>query len=160
MTESYTYRANLGHDGTEHISEDLLRDLGFKWHYVERSPRHWVLWIGQAIPHRYGMSPDDFGVELGRSFVPDNSPWSLWFRADYAGRYSRFLFCRDVTHLGDLALIVEAIIGRPWRRHDILYGQLWEPEQANRLRAEDDRLDLRIARDIEKREDAKGGETA
>lgn len=150
-----TMRANLGHDGTEQLSEDLLRDIGFKWHEVERSPRHWMLWIGRAIPHRYGMSPDDFGIELAQMTAGEGS-WSLWFRADYAGRYSRFLFCRDVMHLGDLVAIVEAIIGRPWRKSEVLYGQLWGPEQAERLRAEHDRLDLWIARDVERREDAKG----
>lgn len=35
------------------ITEDWLRDCGFKWEQHERQPaKHWVLWIGVAWSRR------------------------------------------------------------------------------------------------------------
>jgi len=52
------------------ITEEWLKENGFKWHDVERSGKHWLLWIGSAIAknrsHSRTSSYDDFGIELSK----------------------------------------------------------------------------------------------
>ncbi|MHB9110422.1 MAG: hypothetical protein ACYDCO_25500 [Armatimonadota bacterium] len=130
---------------TEPITEEWLRAAGFKWHEVERSPcKHWVLWIGWAQPRRMLQSAEDLGVELTKH-TPESEEWMLFVRADYSGRYSRFLFMRDVTAIGQLTRFIECLTDTPFDPANALYGALRTPEQAARLRAEADWLDVRIA---------------
>jgi hypothetical protein len=125
---------------------EWLRANGFKYEDVERSGRHWLLWIGRAIPDEDRMMDSDgFGIEITpRSF--DSERRMMFLRADYAGRYSRFLFCRAVMP-DDIVRIIEAII-HPHKMTECQtgYGFLAPPDQVRRMEQERERLDLRIAR--------------
>jgi hypothetical protein len=129
---------------------EWLRYNGFKYEDVERSGRHWLLWIGQAIPdpHRTTCA-NDYGVEIAPNLWCDSSR-SMFFRADYAGRYSRFLFCRNVTP-EDIRRIIEAIIfPNKMAECQTGFGFLATPKQAARMKQESEDLHLRIAREYAK----------
>lgn len=132
----------------EVITEYWLRAAGFKWTQADRQPfKHWTLWIGDAIPRireAGTSSPDNFGVELSQA---DNLGvcWLMWLRADYAGRYDRFLFARDVVMTSQVTSLIEALTDRPFEPRDSLYGEYRSHEQAERMRRDAERMDLRIA---------------
>lgn len=132
------------------ITEDWLKENGFKWHEVERSGKHWLLWIGNCIAERPGKnyrvnSYDDFGIELSR-WMPKENAWAVFYRADYAGRYSRFIYVRDVWEVEQLIRLIEAVTDIPFDKANAWYGNLLKPEQAERLRAEEaKRLDRTMA---------------
>jgi hypothetical protein len=121
------------------ITEDALRAAGFKWLEVERSDRHWLLWIGNATDGSF----DDLGIEL----CPNrDGEWYCWLRADYAGRYSRFIHVRHLRSMEDVAALFAGLTGSPWNPENHLYGLAHTSERAEILRVEADRLDRRIAR--------------
>jgi hypothetical protein len=131
------------------ITEEWLKENGFKWHEVERSGTHWLLWIGSAIAEKrtYGRtsSYDDFGIELSK-FNDKQDVYGCFFRADYAGRYTRFIFCRDMWEPEHVTQLIEALTGFPFDKACAMYGSYRRPEQAARLRELDEtRLDRRIA---------------
>lgn len=130
------------------ITEEWLKENGFKWHDVDRSGKHWLLWIGSAIAENrsYGRtsSNDDFGIELSK-FIDKEEVWGCFFRADYAGRYTRFIFCRDVWEPEHVTQLIEALTGFPFDKTCAMYGFYLRPEQAAHLRELDqNRLDHRI----------------
>lgn len=135
---------------SEPITEDLLRANGFKWEQGDRQPtKHWLLWLGRAclIPDGANVfqgDSGDLGIELAFSAL-DGPFCYCWIRSDFAGRYSRLLHVRRMTRWDEVTTLISALTGRPWNRGDVLYGQLWSPEDAQRLRAESERLDRRIA---------------
>lgn len=144
---------------TEPITEDWLKAAGFKWHEFERQgAKHWLLWLGEALPARdqdatFANSYDDLGIELSRG--RRDEAWFCWLRADYAGRYTRFLHIRYLSTAAELVTLIEALIGAPFDPANAMYGILRWPERAARLRAEDERLDRRLMRshshnDVEK----------
>ncbi len=133
---------------SELITEDWLRDSGFKWEQLERQPsKHWLLWIADAcidpVERRMFSSHDDLGIELAKD--DRESWWYCWIRADFGGRYSRFLHVRHVTKISEVIAIIEALTGRKFEPSDCLRGSFRVPEVAARMRADSDRLDRRIA---------------
>lgn len=130
------------------ITEDWLRECGFKWEQLDRQPsKHWLLWIADAcidpVEKRMFSSPDDLGIEL--AYEARESWWFCWLRADFAGRYSRLLHVRHITKRAEVIEIVEALTGRSFVPSDSMYGSLRSPETAARMKLENDRLDQRIA---------------
>lgn len=127
------------------LTEEWLSAAGFKWDNVERSPyRHWILWTGHCLPRERTLwGHDDFGIELTKRDEA-GSAFLCWFRADYCGRYCRFLFVRELATVGQLKWLIEAITDIPFDPANCLYGSLHRPEEAKRLREEADRLDRRI----------------
>lgn len=126
------------------ITEDWLRDCGFKWEQHERQPhKHWLLWIGGACveSHKgWRRDHDSLGIELSA----DDRGWMCWLRSDIAGRYSRLLYIRTVYRQSDVEAIVQALTGCPVNWRNSLYGALRSPEDAARLYEERMRLDQRI----------------
>lgn len=133
------------------ITEDWLRASGFKWEQLDRQPsKHWLLWIASACidPHERRMfaSSNDLGIELAFS-EPEPSYWFCWVRADYAGRYSRFLHVRHMLYQDEVVRLIEAMTGREWQADDAMYGALHAPEYAKRLRQQSEELHQRMARE-------------
>lgn len=128
------------------ITEEWLKETGFKWHEIERSvSKHWILWIGSAIaeskPYGRTSSYEDFGIELSR-FQKETDVWGVFYRADYAGRYSRFIYCRDVWERGQLLRLIEALTDEPFDVQNVLHGCLYRPATAAHYRRQDEgRLD-------------------
>lgn len=87
--------------------------------------------------------PDDLGLEV----APTNGKfeeWFCWFRSDTAGRYHRFIHLRHLRTQKELTAIISALIGYEFKAENALYGSLANPKQAERLRKEYERLDLRM----------------
>jgi hypothetical protein len=139
------------------ITEEWLRETGFKWEQLERQPsKHWILWLAAAcidpVERRAFASNDDLGIELAAGDQCE-AWWYCWLRADYAGRYSRFLHVRHVTEISEVVAIIEALTGRKWDAADCMYGSFHPPEIAARFREENKRLDRAIAADWGDRND-------
>ena len=92
------------------ITEAWLSQVGFKWHSIERSPsKHWLLWCG-ALTGRAFESFEDLGIELSLDTSPvDSGFFYCWLRADYSGRYSRFLHIRHMRYQREVIRLIEAI---------------------------------------------------
>lgn len=146
-------------NGQRIITEEWLTEIGFKWFDVERSGKHWILWIGDCLPsnpyHGRTNSRDDFGIELSK-FNNDEDVWSIFYRADYAGRYTRFIYVRDVWTRAQLIGLIEAIIGIPFEKDNAMYGNLFSPQQMARIKAEEKhRIDRQMALERRWRSDEK-----
>lgn len=139
------------------ITEDWLKSIGFKWHQLDRQPsKHWLLWIGGAAENenRFQCS-EDLGIELAWSGwhnsagqvsgFPDE--WHCWLRADSAGRYHRFIHIRHLKTRRDLLTLIHGLIGRAFQPEDCFYGILHTPDQAEKIRRDNDRLDKKLLRD-------------
>lgn len=127
------------------ITEEWLKEIGFKWFDVERSGKHWLLWLGSSIAKKTkyrSQSFDDFGLELSRISEKEDG-WMVFFRADYAGRYTRFIYCRDVSEQGELTGLIEALTGFPFSVENSMYGQYYTPERADYFRKMDEERDDR-----------------
>lgn len=137
------------HVGDLPITEEWLKEVGFKWHQIERQPdKQWCLWMGRCIDHPDNWSsPEDFGIEIcaGAYSGPGRSPrWFCWFRGDSAGRYHRFIHVRHLSTQAEVIHIIEALSGREWKPENHIYGQLLCQVCADRWRKEQERLDLRV----------------
>ena len=138
------------------ISEAWLKEVGFKWHQLDRQPsKHWLLWLGEAAAGdgRY-TSFEDIGIEVAdmryKNSAGDtvgDTAWFVWFRGDSGGRYHRFIHVRHMRWQHELIKLVEAISGQDWNPANHLYGSVRSPERAARLREEDQRLDRRLLRE-------------
>lgn len=118
------------------ITEDWLRSVGFKWHQLDRQPdKQWLLWLGDAISRTY----DDLGLEL--------APCRPLERADYSGRYSRFVHIRKMKTQDEVIRLIEALTCQLWDPENHWYGALRKPEDADRLKEEYDRLDRKMVRE-------------
>lgn len=143
------------------LSEDWLKTVGFKWHEFERQGgKHWLLWLGDVVRDGNGFScTEDLGVEVasGRDLS-----WFCWLRADYAGRYSRFLHLRSLRTRRDLAEVIVGVTGVEFDPSCCWYGSLLTPERAEAARRDAERLDRRMLREgsawrnVEK-DDTRGG---
>lgn len=154
------------------ITEAWLKDVGFKWHQLDRQPsKHWLLWLGRAVAGD-GISftlHDDIGIEVAdmryRNSAGDvvgRDAWFVWFRGDAGGRYHRFIHLRHMRWQHELIKLVEATSGQDWNPENHRYGMVLTPAQAERARQDDERLDRRMLRDgypwseVEK-DDSRGG---
>jgi hypothetical protein len=125
------------------ITEEWLREVGFKWHQLERQPeKMWLLWLGDAVfAGTMFMCFEDLGITVSHN---RDGRWSCWLRGDYSHRYSRFIFVRDMRYQGELIKLAEAITGQEWDPANHLYGSLLTPEQAARLKADDQERQKRL----------------
>ena len=96
-----------------------------------------------------------FGIELSK-FTKDTDVYGCFLRADYAGRFTRFIFCRDIWEPEHITQLIEAFTGFPYSKDNVYYGFYYRPEQAAHLRELDtERLDRRIAFENKWRDDEK-----
>lgn len=126
----------------EPITEQWLRDVGFKWHQLDRQPdKHWLLWLGDVVNAGSGFSgTDDLGIEVTRGRDADrNEYWFCWLRADYSRRYGRFVHIRHLHFQRELIALIEGITGHAWDPANNLYGSMRTPEIAARMREEEKR---------------------
>lgn len=133
----------------ERISEDWLREVGFKWHQFDRqADKHWLLWIGGAKDEPWS-SPEDLGIEVaaGAYNGSDHGDWFCWLRCDSSHRYHRFLHVRHICFKHELIQIVEGLSGTPWKPENVWYGSLRSEKVSSYLQAEKERLDKRIHSD-------------
>jgi hypothetical protein len=143
------------------ITEDWLKEVGFRWHQLARQPeRHWLLWLGDAVRGRNSMIDiEDLGVEVCSGASDDN--WFCWLRSDLSCKYSRFIHLRYLKTQDDLISLIEGITGQQWDPANNLYGSMRKPDNAKRVRENDERLDRKILKerpwsDLEK-DDGSGG---
>lgn len=143
------------------ITEDWLRDCGFKWEQHDRQPsKHWLLWLGLAcLDYDQTLMPDSLGIELAQVDPSHEykNLWYCWIRNDVAGRYSRLIHVRHVYLQAEVEAIVSALTGRKvdWRHS--MYGSLRSPRDAERLMQDRMRLDQRINHAWVERVDAEKG---
>ena len=152
----------------EAITEDWLKEVGFKWHELERqNNKHWLLWLGRANK-RFMSSVEDLGIEVasmryenGLGDLVGEDAWFCWLRGDVGGRYSRFIHVRHISTKRELISLVEALTGLPWMPENHFYGSVLAPDAAERERSARQRLDRQILssvhpwREIEK-DDTRG----
>ena len=150
------------------ITDDWLRESGFKRHQFDRQPgKQWLLWLDMACVEATGPKAfgEDLGLELTRGDTPsdERGPWYFcWLRADTSRRYSRFLHVRHLRWQHELIAMVEGLTGAKWAPADCFNGAMFSPESAARRRAENDRLDRRIIRESPpwreiEQDDSRGG---
>lgn len=131
----------MNNDNTP-LTEDWLREVGFKWHQHDRQPsKHWLLWLGDAIPDHL-VSFEDIGLELAPN--RNGQQWFCWLRGDTAGRYHRFIHIRHLKTRQEVIDLVQALTSQPWNPDNHLYGSARTPEQAARIRQDEQRLDHQI----------------
>lgn len=134
---------NQPDDSNGLITEDWLKLIGFKWHQLDRQPeKHWLLWLGECLGKH--TSFEDFGIELSSSRGDDE--WFCWLRADYSGRYSRFIHVRHLRYRRELIRLIEGLIDDTFTPENSLGGNLRPEAIAQRLRAESERLELQWLR--------------
>lgn len=134
------------------ITEDWLKSSGFRWHQMDRQPdKHWLLWLGGAIPDRM-TSFEDLGLEVAPRWwknrngddVGEVGSWHAWLRADTSGRYHRFLHIRAVRTRGEIIGLVEALSGQPWDPDNHWGGMVYTPKNIASIRRDLNRLDHQI----------------
>jgi hypothetical protein len=157
---------------TRQITEEWLREVGFKWEQFDRQPsKNWTLWLGGCLD--CGKSwrfsgPEDFGLVLAHNSHPSDPEddwWFCWFRSDTAGRYHRFIHVRHLRAQQEIISLVEALSGRLWNPENHIYGSLRCQKCADSWRAEEaGRIDLERMRTVRwseiERDDSRGGATA
>ena len=130
------------------ITEEWLKDVGFKWHEFDlQNTKHWLLWLGGGLKEKPALTCyEDIGIELAANSARDGllPDWFCWLRSDAAGRYHRFIHLRHVETRRDVTALVEAISGRPWTPENHLYGSLHSPANADRIRTDRQRADQRM----------------
>jgi hypothetical protein len=131
------------------ITEEWLKEVGFKWHQFQRQPeKHWLLWLGAGLKEKPCLTSfEDIGLELAPNAPTkegEDPDWFCWLRGDGAGRYHRFIHLRHVQTRYDVALLVSAISGRPWTPENHLFGSLRSPKDAVRIRDDMQRPDQRM----------------
>lgn len=130
------------------ITEEWLRESGFRWHQLDNQPgKQWVLWLGDICCARAFGCFDDLGIELAaNSLKPEQElmEWFCWLRADYSHRYSRFLHVRHLKTCEELIAMIEGITGQKWDPANNLNGCMLRPEQAARLRKAHQELEKRL----------------
>jgi hypothetical protein len=129
-------------DGLLPITEEWLSEVGFKWHQMERQPnKHWLLWLGGAMPSWFLVSFEDIGIELAPS---TDGTWFCWLRSDVSHRYGRFIHIRHLQTRAEVVRLIEGLTGARWDPANNLYGSMHTPAAADRLREEHRRLDLQF----------------
>lgn len=164
-------RAKAG--SNDPITEEWLREAGFKWQQFERQPtKNWLLWLGGCTEcgkaWRFS-GPEDFGIEIahsGRSgWSDEDNFWFCWFRGDSAGRYHRFIHVRHLRMQRDVIDLVAALTGRPWNPANHIHGSHRCQSCADHWRAEEaSRIDVQRLRDVKwsevEKDDSRAGGNA
>lgn len=149
----------------EPITEEWLKEVGFKWHQLDGQPeKQWLLWLGDAVRGESGdlTATEDIGIELCQDGLSNSGEWFCWLRSDCAHRYSRFIHVRHMRVKGDVIRLIVAITDQDWNPENHIYGSCMASDRAASVKAEWNRLDKRIMRDshpwreIEK-DDSRGG---
>jgi hypothetical protein len=145
----------------EPITEDWLREVGFKWHQIERqNEKQWLLWLGDACNEAGRIDTQDLGIEVSSGFHGDDR-WFCWLRCDLASLYGRFIHIRHLRTRQELIAMIVGLTGQDWSPENNIGGCMLRPERAVLRREELQRLDLAILRerrpwrDIEK-DDSRG----
>ena len=122
------------------ITEEWLKSVGFKWHQIERQQyRHWVLWLDHDMEVGLELEMGAWNGERNQ-----HDEWFCWMRSDTSGRYHRFVHVRHIRWQHEVEQLVAALSGLPWNPKNHIYGCVRSDEDAERLRRERDRLDLRL----------------
>ena len=87
-------------------------------------------------------SYEDLGIEVAPCRT--GQEWFCWLRSDAAGRYHRFIHLRHIEDRKSLIQIIEALSGQKWDPENHFYGSVHSPTNAERLRADCERLDVRL----------------
>lgn len=136
----------------EPITEDWFKSVGFKWHEMDRQEaKHWLLWLGSAIPDRL-TSFEDLGLELAPRWwknrndddVGEVGSWYCWLRADTSARYHRFIHIRPVRTRAEVIGLVEILSGQPWNPENHWGGCVYQPKHMEVLRRDLGRFDHQI----------------
>lgn len=157
MDDKQTPETNLD----ELISEDWLREVGFKWHQLERQPdKQWILWLGDACGESGCIGSQELGIEVTK--CSSDNAWFCWLRSDLAGRYSRFLHIRHLRLRRELTSMISGLTGQDWNPENNVCGSMLRPQIAALRKKELQRLDVVLLQqrhpwcDIEK-DDSRGG---
>ena len=135
---------------SEPITEEWLKEVGFKWHQLERQPsKQWLLWLGDTVLDANGKRPlfhsyEDLGIEVSQW---NETEWHCFLRADSSHRYSRFIHIRAIRYREDLIKMIEGLTGVEWNPTNNIRGCMYTPEHAEHLRRQSERLDQRIMRE-------------
>ena len=124
------------------LTEDWLKENGFKWHQFDRQPdKHWLLWVGDAMDDRV-TSYEDLGIEVapGRR----DGGWFCWLRSDAAGRYHRFIHLRQLQSPRDLIEVISGITGISFDPKLCFGGILYSPDRMERLLKSRERFDTKL----------------
>lgn len=125
------------------IDADWLREIGFRWHQLDRQPdQHWLLWMGDAM-NDCVTCYEDIGIEVAPAGTGD---WFCWLRSDAGSRYGRFIHLRHIRSRRDLILILEGIAGCGFAPEHCIGGSWMTPEHAARVKGQEQRLDRVLMR--------------
>ena len=128
------------------ISEEWLKLVGFRWDEFPRSGgKHWTLWLGGLEAEQRFQSFEDLGVELAKAIRPEWG-WNCWLRSDCSHKYSRFIHIRHMHCTGDVIRLVVALTDQDWNPENHLYGSVRSQEQADYIRATENRPDRIVMR--------------
>lgn len=126
------------------ITEQWLRNAGFKYEQLQAG-KHWILWMGGAVADKTSYSSEDLGIEVAPM---GDGRWFCWVRADYCGRYSRFVHIRHLRERDELISLIASLTGFPFDPANSIYGSYHKPEVARRLREDyARRIEVRMAED-------------
>lgn len=152
VSQAVTPEGAQGTAERHEITEDWLRSVGFKWAQFDRQPqKQWILWLGDALQENHKdrhwrfTSTEDLGIQICAGAIDET--WNCWLRADTSHRYHRFIHVRTLKFQDEVAGLVEALTGYPWKPENHINGCVETPEVAARLRADYHRLDRVIARE-------------
>lgn len=136
----------IGEDREALLTEDWLRDQGFKSSQQERQTwKHWSLYLGWASGQKNACM-EDLIVEVTMAWwhnhhgdpVGDTEAWNCWLR----GMNNSLLHVRYIKTRGELLGLIEALTGRSWDRSLSYFGNLyheghrsWLEESAARTRS-------------------------
>lgn len=147
---------------TEPLTDDWLREVGFKWSQMERQPsKQWILWLGDCVgcdaegKREMFSDSQDLGIELAAAWYPNAvggtggfvGQWFCWLRADTAGLYHRFVHVRHLRYRHELIALIEGLTGQAWDPANNWYGCMLHPTHAAYRRQEAERLDQKMLRE-------------
>jgi hypothetical protein len=129
----------------EPITEEWLREVGFRWYQFDLQPdKQWLLWLGTALAEPGGWnftSYDELGIELAPN---RDGTWFYWLRSNSAGRYHRFIHVRHLRVRGDVIQLIVALTGLSWTPANHLNGCVYRQAHADSIRRNRERLDQRL----------------
>lgn len=126
------------------LTEEWLKENGFKWHQFARRPdKHWLLWLGHVMNGGFA-SYEDIGVEVAPISVTGDRGWFCWLRSDAAGRYHRFIHLRHIETPRDLVEIISGITGISFDPRLCFGGSFYTPNQMDHILKGRTRVDVEL----------------